>query len=368
MDRQAIYDQIKAAKEAMIPTHADGATKDTVVTEDAQKQYMKEAKRLFGTDPVTGNLIAPSSAELVIAAVRTAKTIGTLRKRARAVRHFAMAILKASLKLIDTAQRAGDWEKVEKLVTHPKFLACVTLCKMMPKNYRDGWVEENPRSSKKKSLKGLPPNWRELVAEQAHGQFRSAVLVALLTGCRPAELEKGVLIERINGELFATIQGAKVKETAGQKQRRFRIAAHPITDMLKRVMEESDETRNMMLVKVEHGNSVTTHVREIGKKLWPRKKQSITVYSARHAIATDCKAVIHEGADPDLVSQVLGHVVDKTSSYYGARFQSGGISMAPSEITVPKPIKQKTRQRNHQRGIDRGLLKKQGALSVSAGL
>ena len=360
MERQEIYDRIKAAKEAMIPSNGDGATKDTVVTEDAQKQYMKEAKRLFGTDPITGKLIAPRAPGPVIAVVHTAKTLATLRKRARSVRHFTMAILRAALTLADTAQRAGDWGSVERIVTHPEFCSCVTLCKMMPVDYADeGWVAENPRSSKKKSLTGLPPDWRELVAEAADGQFRNAVLVTLLTGCRPAELEKGVLIERIKGGLYATIQGAKVKKNAGQKQRRFRIADHPITNMLMHVMDESDETRNVMLVKVEYGNSVTTNMRKIGKKLWPRKKQSITVYTARYAMAADCKAAIHDGADPDLVSQVLGHVVDKTASYYGARFQSSGISMAPSEVFVPKAIKQKVRARNHQRAVERGLLKNQ---------
>jgi|APLak6261669087_1056070.scaffolds.fasta_scaffold63832_2 hypothetical protein len=38
--------------------------------------------------------------------------------------------------------------------------------------------------------------------------------------------------------------------------------------------------------------------------------------------------------------------------------------MAPSDITVPKAIKQKVRAHNRQRAIDRGLLKKQSALSV----
>lgn len=359
MERQAIYDLIDNAKQALISTHPDGATKDAVVTEDAQKQYMKEAKRLFGTDPTTGKLIAPRAPGPVIAAVRAAKTLATLRKRARSVRHFTMAILKAALKLADTAQRAGDWDEVERFVTHPEFCSCVTLSTMMPADYTDGWVAEKPRSSKKKSLTGLPPNWRELVAEAADGQFRNAVLVALLTGCRPAELEKGVLIERIKGGLYATIQGAKVKETAGQKQRRFRIADHPITNMLMRVMDESDEAHDKLLVEVKHGNSVTTNMRDIGKKLWSKKKQSITVYTARHAMAADCKAAIHDGADPDMVSQVLGHVVDKTASYYGARFQSGGISVAPTEVVVPREIKQKVRARNNSRAVERGLLKKQ---------
>lgn len=361
MERQVIYELINTAKQALLSTHPDGATKDTVVTEDAQNQYMKEAQRLFGT--ATGKLIAPRTPAPVIAAVRTAKTLATLRKRARSVRHFAMAFLKAALKRADTAQRAGDWEKVQRIVTHPEFCACVTLCKMMPADYTEGWVAEKPRSSKKRSLTGLPANWREMVATEAHGKFRKAVLVALLTGCRPAELEKGVLIERIKGGLYATIQGAKVKENAGQKQRKFRIADHPITNLLMRVMDESAETRNVMLVKVEHGNSVTTNMREIGRKLWSKKKQSITVYTARHAMAADCKAAIHKGADPDLVSQVLGHIVDKTASYYGARFQSGGLSATPSEVVVTKAIKQKMRARNHRRAVELGLLKDNQNLS-----
>jgi integrase len=357
MERQALYALINIAKRALQPSHPDGATKDTVVTADAHKQYMKEAKRLFGFNPKTKNLIATEAPELVIAAVRTAKTLATLRKRARSVRYIAMTILKAGLKEVDTAQRSGDWNKVEQLITHPQFCACVTLAQMMPADYAEGWTAEKPRSSKKKSLTGLPPDWRELVAEAADGQFRNAVLVVLLTGCRPAELEKGVLIERIKGSLYATIQGAKVKHNAGQKQRKFRIADHPITNMLMRVMDESDETRDKLLVEVKHGNSVTTNMRKTGKKLWPKKKQSITAYTARHAMAADCKVAIYDGADPDIVSQVLGHIVDKTASYYGARFQSGGISVAPTELVVPKAIKQKVRARNHHRAVERGLQK-----------
>ena len=66
-------------------------------------------------------------------------------------------------------------------------------------------------------------------------------------------------------------------------------------------------------------------------------------------MAADCKQAIAEGADPDLVSQVLGHVVDKTASYYGNRYQSGGRSMVPLDVTVTKPIKHKSRARNEAR-------------------
>lgn len=365
MERKEIYKLIENAKQAVASKIGDRANKDTVVTEAAQTQYMKEARRLFEIDPTTKKLIAPKTPEPLIAAVRKAKTKTTLKKHARSVRHFAISFLKARLKQIDKYQRLEEWDKVERIVTHPEFNSWVVISNMMPADYAgDGWAAKKPRSSKKKSLKGLPLDWREKIADKTEGQFRNAVLVALLTGCRPAELEKGVLIERVNGELYATIKGAKVKINAGQEQRRFRLANHPITDLLKNSMDDLDANCSDMLVKVERGNSVTTHMRSIGEKLWPKNKQSITVYTARHAMAADCKAAIATGVDPDLVSQVLGHVVDKTASYYGARFQSGGESVAPSEVIVPKLIKHKVRIRDKQRAIKLGISKKSTLLEI----
>jgi hypothetical protein len=90
-------------------------------------------------------------------------------------------------------------------------------------------------------------------------------------------------------------------------------------------------------------------MRSIGKKLWPAK-EAITVYSARHAMAADCKSASHNpGTDPDLASKVLGHRVDKTASYYGSLFQSSGISVAPSNVMVTHPVKNKSKVKNSLR-------------------
>ena len=68
-------------------------------------------------------------------------------------------------------------------------------------------------------------------------------------------------------------------------------------------------------------------------------------------MAAACKAAIAGGADPDLVSQVLGHIVDETASYYGNRFQSGGRNIVPSDIKVTKAIKHKQRTRIEARKL-----------------
>ncbi len=359
MDRQQIYDLINSAKVALRPpasqsgenTGTLAASIDTEVTRGAQQQYWAEAGRMFGIDPDTKKIIPPTQSECVIAAVRSARTEATLRKRARSVRHASLKALEELLKRADKAQRIGDWDAVERIITDPTFKTYLALVQIMPADYKNGWKATRKRRGKKTSLLKLPKDWREQFAAESRGQFMIPTLIALITGCRPSELEKGVLVERVENGLYVTIQGAKVKANAGQKTRKFKLADHPITKMLMEHMSNSTEPLHSMTVKVNCGNSVSTHMRAIGNKLWPGRKESITAYSGRHAMAADCKAAIASGADPDLISKVLGHIVDKTASYYGNRFQSGGICVTPSDVTVPKEILHKAHHRNLKRAL-----------------
>lgn len=358
MQKNEIFERIKAAKEALKQNNPNAASNITVVKSDTAKQYEKTVRNLFGIDPVTGMLITPSEPKQVVKTIHEkAKTIATLRKYATSVRYAAMIGLKELLKRADTAQRAGEWDVVEHIVSLDIFHVYTVLTEMMVKDYREGWMPERKRKSKKTSLANLPLDWREKIAREVHGQFRVPALVALLTGCRPSEVGKGILIERINGSIYATIKSAKHTLVAGQEQRKFKMADHSITKTLIKAMDELDEHTNVLIVKVEHGNSLTTHLRKVAKKLWPWLKESITVYSARHAMAADCKKAIQNGADEDLVSEVLGHVVDKTASYYGAASQCGTNSVSPTEVVVSKKIKHKVKLRNKERSIKRGLQK-----------
>ena len=346
MDREQIYQLIAEAKTALVATTQYAADAKTVVTAKAQAQYLKDARRIYGVD-TSNKLSHPADANTIIASVRQAKTKSTLRKYARSVRHIALAMMKQVLAEIDRCQRAGDWKRAEGFVSSRKFSALIQICKMMPADYAHGWAPERKRKGKKASLSRLPDDWREQLAELSKGQYRLPTLVSLISGCRPAELEKGILLELRNQGFYITIQGAKVKENAGQEIRQFKLADHVITDELSTFL--STQPSKQFIVQVQKGNSVTTHLREIGKKLWPRRKETITCYTARHGMAADCKAAIHAGADPDLVSQVLGHVVDKTATYYGNRFQSGGTSVVPTDVLVTKQIRHKARERSEKR-------------------
>ncbi|MEK9939895.1 MAG: hypothetical protein VW548_02860, partial [Methylotenera sp.] len=109
------------------------------------------------------------------------------------------------------------------------------------------------------------------------------------------------------------------------------------------------------------GNSLTTHLRLQAERIFPTHNQSITAYSSRHAMAADCKKASRDGVDKDLASMVLGHSVDKTACYYGSLFQSGGISMAPSNIRVSRVVKNKQKHRLSKRKTPGASVKSKGA-------
>ena len=357
MTREEIYQKIKDAKNALSANHPDAATVSTVVKPATHQQYLKEAKRVLGTS-ADGNIAWPIDANAIVTIIQQSAKNSTLQKKARSVRHILMHQLNDLVKSLDTIQRKGNWALIERIVSHQTFDAMITLTKMMPADYKVGWKATAKRKGKKSSLNKLQKDWREIVASQSKGQYRLPALVTMMTGCRPAELVKGVKLIQKDGCVFVEIAGSKVTDKAGQEYRKFKLADHPVTQLIINEMNATS-TPEAMEVKARRSNSVTTHLRAIAQKLWPNRNESITSYSARHAMAAECKyAVNYEDADPDLTSKVLGHVVDKTASYYGNASQAGGFNVLPSEVKTPHPIRHKVKARNAVRKANNAIPKK----------
>ncbi|HEY9209978.1 MAG TPA: hypothetical protein VIO56_01095 [Methylotenera sp.] len=313
--------------------------------------YREVAEGIFGQCKSTGIVNLPGNAQTIISKVRKARKLSTLRKRATSVRLYSLTWIKRKLDMVEAAKYHGSWQGIERIVSSPTFISLVELSKMMPADYRNGWVPQSKRKSKKASLCNLPKNWRELMAKASvHGQFHIPMLSAMLTGARPEEIQRGITFIRMGDQLRVRIRGAKVKAEAGQPWRFFNVADHPIKDMLLAYMD-TQPNKNKLVVRVGNKNSLTTYMRSIGKKLWPDRKEAITAYSARHAMASDCKLAIKNGADEDLASMVLGHCVDKTQSYYGNLSQSGGDSMAPTNLVVCRPVRNKQKLKNSLRKL-----------------
>jgi hypothetical protein len=73
------------------------------------------------------------------------------------------------------------------------------------------------RHTKRQDMAGLPPDWRERPIERMP-TYRLATLTAAVTGCRPAELVRGVRMSIEGGMLVAFIRGAKVDVARGKGQ------------------------------------------------------------------------------------------------------------------------------------------------------
>lgn len=201
------------------------------------------------------------------------------------------------------------------------------------------------RSSKRQALRGLPSCWRHDLYQRAkHGKYALPILVAALTGCRPAELQYGIAVCReanpTTGEEFIAfcIRGAKVKAGQGQPGRIIKYSVDDSHPLIREICEFAycSEDVPVQEVKIDSAVNFTVEVRRLAKDLWPLHKQPVTAYCFRHQWAADMKAF----SDGDSVSRGLGHVSAKTRRTYGTAAQSGADRLKPLAVEATNPVRQ----------------------------
>lgn len=199
----------------------------------------------------------------------------------------------------------------------------------------DPTKERNENKGKRKTLKSFPDDWRQRIFDAATPRLRKSVAIHALTGCRPAELEKGITIsESGEGVLTFRIQGAKTDRGHGQPVRTLTISRNPNNAIFYDVLEGGGEFK-------EDSGFVRVNLHRLSRKLWPRHKSTISAYSFRHQLASDIKK---SGTDPIEIAMVLGHSGTRTQSLYGHAAQ-GGKGGASHGITVVGSRKVKDNRR-----------------------
>lgn len=192
-----------------------------------------------------------------------------------------------------------------------------------------GWEPVRKRKSKRQVLGGLPKNWRELVAKAARPQHRLAITVLAASGCRPAELAKGVYVARDADEIVITIPGAKVTSHSGQPHRfiTFDPQENPFARMLFDQLQQGEE----VIVKKNYW-TLFDAIKSAVKRAGISERERVTPYCFRHQFAADVKA------DGICAAEALGHATDRTQSNYGARRQAKGSS-GVKETQATRPVK-----------------------------
>jgi len=267
----------------------------------------------------------------VLEAARDTRASSTWYRRKAAAIHGLTDALKRLLAGQDRLQRqmkgnpemVAQWQQtVASIKRVADALADFKSAPPLPKD------ERKPRTTKKRSLKGLPEDWRERLAERLP-KYRVPYLVTACTGLRPDELAKGVdlVMEQVNGRdmIVVKIPGSKYREgLAGQERREIAVELDgkegSLASQLHQVMLAGATS-----VQIESPQLFSNAIRDAGRREWPGRKSSLSAYSLRHQFSADLKGA---GWSNEEIAVALGHRSTKTGSYYGDRRQArGGVKV-----------------------------------------
>ena len=176
-------------------------------------------------------------------------------------------------------------------------------------------ISAKAKVGKRKSLRGLPLDWREqMVAAAPSTASREWMLLMAVAGVRPEEIANGIAVQPIADGVILKIKGAKIDRGHGQPERV--VTAHGLLALL--LAESGERTIN-----APSANSVSLAAGRLGRKVFgERRSNPVSAYSFRHQFASDLKA---SGLGGETVSAILGHAVDDTKKQYGTSKQARGL-------------------------------------------
>lgn len=200
-----------------------------------------------------------------------------------------------------------------------------------------------------KSSIELMDGWREALIERvvtSKSIHKQEILVAILTGLRPSELENGVRIIVDNDQVKFTIKGTKVKvgdDGKVQQGMAWRSIQYKLPSddkaltFLLKMLKEENPVGNMHEVGLKSSiKGFSSALSKLGDGLVKTRGKSFSQYNLRHSFATLLKS---SGCYDIEISRALGHISMKTKSYYG-RTKSAPTGVSPSKITsshTPRP-------------------------------
>lgn len=297
--------------------------------------YVREYNRMVGDEG--------ADPEKLWSAICATRSKSTYRRRVAATIHCCRLQLRDALRFQDAAQRTGD--KAALLHQVAVIEEVIGIIDIIGRHKGQCPLEDIARrKSKRSDLKYLPSNWRELLHRQLEGSmYELAYLVEAVSGCRPAELEKGVKVIFSEESRLLTIRidnGVKVTDQKGQPWREitYRIdqSPSPLVRALFEVCRNVVPATKRIDVDVEKTTNWRAALSSAGQKLWPRLRFRVCPYHLRNAAASDWKRA---RLSEEEISAALGHCVNKTSSIYGqSQIGQGSGGLGPVEVTAARPI------------------------------
>ena len=151
--------------------------------------------------------------------------------------------------------------------------------------------------------------WRDKLFEHIDPRYKDALAVAILTGARPCEIERGITIRRHQAGLEITIGGAKVGRDRGQPVRTLLVSSDCAAISHLEAMLDGDNCKVSTNAK-----RFSDAVAQASERAWPRMRLRVTPYTLRHAVASSLKAA---HVDPVGIAEALGHRATRSAQVYG---------------------------------------------------
>jgi integrase len=263
---------------------------------------------------------------------------GYYYKKKAALRYFIQYCLKLYTEKINS--RSMDEENIKKIERKIRYL--VNLYEKHGRNNGKSPVTtKNPGNSKKKSLRKMPKNWREMVWDRCENyDYKGALAILQLTGARPSEIERGVSVagDASSDFLEITILGSK----QGKAKKNGQATRIVMVDMRTRVNPGSPKDYLLSQVAYEgyffiqaNAKRLNDYVLRLSKKIWLRKKNHIAPCSYRHQISADLKG---EGTPPPKISMVMGHRSTQSKKKYAGKRQARGNTHI-ADVTCSHPLR-----------------------------
>lgn len=213
-------------------------------------------------------------------------------------------------------------------------------------------------NSKKHSIGKLPKDWRQKMwaASGAPGKgrakngmspkFRQALAVVQLTGCRPSELEKGILIGLTDdGKIWIHIEGSKtgmvtvdLPGKVGKTQVPRGIEARqlvidPAISPAAEYLAQAVAVANDNISAQYDADGFRSKINSLGRQaLGDRRATTVSPYSYRHAMGCDLKSC--DTLTDAAMSSIMGHRSLESLARYGKRRRGGGGPSPVVEVLV----------------------------------
>jgi integrase len=237
--------------------------------------------------------------------------------------HDARSTIKAGLRDLDKARRAGDLNSAAHAFNQVRS-GLETLRHYPPSTGRreedlkrssafHGPTRPERSNSKRASLSGLPTDWRDAVQERLRDDDRAAVAVMALTGARPSELRGTKVRQSERGDISVQLRGSKLDDARGVKSRTISLSHDELQETVAG-RDLADWIGNRDCRTVSYSGSLPAFRERVSRAADRAGLPQVSCYTYRHAEARELK---QSGAPRAEIARHLGHRSERSQTQYG---------------------------------------------------